>query len=329
MRADLLNVVAVYSNPRRFNSRLRLAKEFILRMLDLGITLTFVEHAFGERPFEFTDFNRNVNLVQVRGGANQEIWLKEALAKLGFQRIKDTQWKYAALIDADTGFQRHDIAIETLHMLQHHPVGQLFTNSIDLGPSGEVVANEWGNAVDRSFSAAWVEGQVLDEKGNYGGHTGRALLKNSETFDCRQHYGYAWGWRREAYDGTGGLIDWLVTGAADYNMAMGFAGMLKGDPNLSAGYNRRLGEFAARCDRVIKQDIGVVPGLLTHFWHGKKKNRFYISRADILTESKFDPDVDLAWDSQGLPFLCSDNRVLRDGLRRYNMARQEDSVDIE
>ena len=65
MRPDLLNVVAVYSNPRQYDSRIRLAKDFIPRMLDAGVSLTFVEHAFGDRPFEFDHIGPHVNLVQV------------------------------------------------------------------------------------------------------------------------------------------------------------------------------------------------------------------------------------------------------------------------
>ena len=47
MRADLLHVVAVFSNPRRYKSREQLARAFIAHMRDSGVRLTFVEHAFG------------------------------------------------------------------------------------------------------------------------------------------------------------------------------------------------------------------------------------------------------------------------------------------
>ena len=78
----------------------------------------------------------------------------------------------------------------------------------------------------------------------------------------------------------------------------------------------------------VRQDIGCVPGTILHGFHGSKKNRVYLSRKDILVESKFDPDRDLTYDWQGIPSLKGDNRLLRDGLRRLMVIRNEDSIDL-
>jgi hypothetical protein len=332
MRADLLHVVLVYSNPRRFQSRIRLLNETIESMRESGVRVTLVEHAFGERPFQF-ERNcpelRAVNHVQVRGGANQELWIKEALIKCGVRSLPH-DWKYLAWIDADCKFVRPDWAIEAVHMLQHYRVGQPWSHSIDLGPNGEVMRNEWGNDADRSFCAAWMAGDVEVYGEDYGKPPSRAMLQNPNKKDFRQHYGYAWCMRREAWDGIGGLPDWMVTGSADFHSALGFAGKLaKSEAYTSPGATRRLREFASRCHEHIRQDIGVVPGTLLHGFHGNKKLRYYLTRKEVLTESHFDPDVDLTWDSQGIPSLAGDNRLLRDGLRRMLMIRNEDDIRID
>ena len=333
MTPKLLHVVAVFSNPRRYASRERLARQFIAHMIASGVSLTFVEHAFGERAFTFSPEDADQqrwSLLQVRGGANQELWIKEALQKIGVRSLPQ-DWKYLALIDADISYVRHDWAIETLQMLQHYRVGQNWSHAIDLGPNGEVLRNEWGNDVDRSFAAAWLAGDVDEPSPGYGigQRQSRALLANKTAKDWRQHYGYAWAFRREAWDGIGGLPDWLVTGSADYHTALAFAGKLeRSDAYISRGATRRLQEFAARCDKYICQDIGCVPGTILHGFHGSKRNRFYLSRRDILIESKFDPDTDLTTDWQGIPSLAFDNRLLRDGLRRLMLARNEDSIEV-
>jgi hypothetical protein len=142
-----------------------------------------------------------------------------------------------------------------------------------------------------------------------------------------QHYGYSWAIRKDALKGIGKLMDWLIVGSADYHMALSFAGLrehIRGD--LTPGYQRRLREFWQRCDDHIRQDMGVLPGTIMHEWHGHKVNRFYIKRFDVLRESGFDPDVDLASDVNGLPTLVTDNRILRDGLRRYDSQRNEDAI---
>lgn len=332
MHSRLLHVVAVYNNPRRWQSRLRLLKEFIPHMLDSGVRLTLVEHAHGERPHEFDKADMpHVNLVQVRGGSNQEIWIKEALIKIGVRSLPH-DWKYLAWIDADVAFEHRAWASETVHMLQMYRVGQPWSHSVDLGPDRSILTNEWGHDVDRSFCAAWMAGDVDIPHDGYGPNqnaVSRALLVNRGRKDWRQHYGYAWAMRREAWDGIGGLPDWLVTGSADYHSALAFAGKLKSEAYLSPGCARKFAEFQRKVDYHIRQDIGCVPGMLIHGFHGSKKNRNYLSRSDILKESAFCPDADLTYDHQGIPMLSEerDNRILRDGLRRMNIIRYEDQGD--
>ena len=143
--------------------------------------------------------------------------------------------------------------------------------------------------------------------------------------DRRQHFGYSWAARRDVLQGIGGFMDWLVTGSADYHMALAFAGLTSriGEES-SAGYRRRIREFAARCNEFVKQDVGVVPGAILAHYHGPKAKRFYISRHAVMTSSGFDPDRDVSYGVDGLPHLVGDNRVLRDGLRRYFMRRNEE-----
>lgn len=332
MRADLLHVVLVYSNPRRFLSRTRLFLETIQFMLASGVRLTVVEHAFGDRPFELVRGSaemHDINLVQLRGGADQELWIKEALILAGVRSLPH-DWKYVAWIDADCTFVNKNWASEAVQLLQHYRVIQPWSHSIDLGPNGEVMTNEWGNDADRSFAAAWVAGDVSMTGENYGQQPSRAMLVNPGKKDWRSHFGYAWAMQRAAWDGIGGLPTWMVTGSADFHSALAFAGKLaKSEAYISPGSTRRLKEFCTRCDAHIRQDIGVCPGTLLHGFHGNKRLRFYLSRKDVLIESQFDPDQDLTFDYQGIPSLCGDNRLLRDGLRRMLMIRNEDDIRMD
>ena len=319
MRADLLHVIAVVNNPERWKSRVALYKKFAAHMADSGVHLITVEHAFGDRPFEVTDA-ANPDHVQVRGGRSQEIWMKEALVNVGIRQNltrRFPDWKYVAWVDADVQFLHPDWAAETIHELQHVAVCQPWTHCVDLGPQHQIIENENGKAVDRSFAAAYLAGE--------------AHLPGSQVYgkDCRQHYGYAWAATREAVDGIGGLMDWVVVGSADYYMANSFAGLAAtSDGRLPPGFARRLEEFHARAQRVVKRRLGVVPGTLVHGWHGPKRKRGYLSRDQILIDSNFNPDVDLAYDAAGLPYLCTDNYPLRDGMRAYFQSRNEDGVDV-
>jgi hypothetical protein len=338
MRADLLHVVGAYSNPRRYAVRPRLARQWISDTLDSGVRLTLVEHAFGDRPYEFSQAELPyVNLVQVRGGPEQELWLQHALYNRGFATLPDDA-RYVCWQDTDIKHLRADWAVETMHMLQHYRVGQTWTNCFDLDPCGNIAVDNWDNEVDRSFSAAWQAGEVGLAEGPYQPVVSRALLPDKRKRDWRVHTGYSWAMRRDALRGLGRLLDWMIIGSGDYHMAHGFAGNLRqmveqerqrGDAQTyGESYFRRLLQFCDLCDQSVKQDIGCVPGVIQHGWHGSKLLRFYGSREDVMRESRFDPDRDIAYDVHGLPYLCSDNRLLRDGLRRYNTRRNEDSIDV-
>ncbi|GBR01215.1 hypothetical protein [Acetobacter oeni] len=329
MLASQLHVVSVFSNNRQWQSRIRLLREYIPQMLQAGVTLTLVEHTIGERDFALNPDDpilRHVRLFQLRGDARHENWMKEGLVAYGVRMLPEDA-KYIAVIDADVFFQRPDWPLATLDMLQVHRVGQPWSYSIDLGPDQNPVPNEWGSTVDRSFCAAWLAGDVNVPTPDYSGQMtyGWGLDPNRKK-DTRAHCGYAWAYRLDVWNDIGGLPTWMVSGKADYVSAMAFAGKIPiTQLQETGGGARRLKRYAELCDEFVKQDIGVVGGMLMHGFHGSKRKRYYLTREDILRESQFDPDIDLGVDRHGLPFIVSDNRKLRDGLRRLSTVRDEDA----
>jgi hypothetical protein len=323
---DQLHVIAVVSNPVRFVSRYRLFRHFVDEMTRAGVHLTIVEHAFADRPFEVTS-PYNPDHVQLRGRDGYEIWLKESLINVGVRHLSKTRpnWRKMAWIDADVSFARPDWATETLYGLDHYPALQPWTYSVDMGPNFEPLVNEWGNDVDRSFCAAFLAGRFEPEEPY---RCVARPLRDSD--DWRSHYGYAWAIRRDAYEEIGGLIDWMVTGSADFHMSLGFAGILPGhiakhEAGMSAGYKARLEAFQARCDEVIRRNLGVIPGMLMHGFHGHKKDRGYLSRHDIIRATEFDPDHDLERDEWGVWKLTGNKPDLEYGLRAWFRQRNEDA----
>lgn len=335
IQASDLFLIGVYSNPNRYAVRPRLLRKWLPVAQRSGATVMVVEHAFGDRNYEFTEAEMpGVQLVQVRG--TQEHWLQYALYNLGISRLPDHA-RYVCVQDTDIAHMRPDWALETLHVLQHHKVCQTWSTAVDLDPTLSAQPNEHGNWVDRSFAAAWLAGDVDVGTGPYAPPYSRVMLPPKER-DWRSHTGYSWSFRREVITGLGRLPDWLIAGSSDWHMALGFSGRLRqmcmeelangGAAKYSQGYYDRLIQFADACDKHVGMDIGCVPGLLVHDWHGSKKLRFYGARERILTEGKFDPIAHLVYDTNGLPTLSTNNTALREGLRRYSKARNEDSVDI-
>lgn len=305
---ETLFVIAVVSNPVRYASRYRLYKEFVERMQKTkNVILIQVEHAFGDRPHEVT--SKDKHHLQLRGGHEYELWIKEGMVNAGIKHLTAIypNWKYVAWVDADISFDDEDWAMETIHALQHYSIVQPWSKSVDMGP----------DAKEEIHAASSFMHDYLNE-----------IEKKWAPKDEKWHPGYAWAARREAIEDLKyKLIDWCVLGAADHHMAWAFVGDIwKGvHGEMGSSYMRKAAEFQNLCDLHIKQNVGYVDGTIRHYWHGPKKKRYYVERWDILVKNRFDPDKDMALDKWGVPFLTGNKPKLRDGIRRYFRARDEDS----
>jgi hypothetical protein len=97
-------------------------------------------------------------------------------------------------------------------------------------------------------------------------------------------------------------------------------------PDVHPKYKEQVLEWQDRAERYIKHDVGYMAGLITHGYHGKKSNRGYNSRWQILVKHQYDPTVDAYKDSQGLVQLWTEDLKLRDDLRKYFRSRHEDDT---
>jgi hypothetical protein len=301
----LLDVVAAYSNPVRWESRLRLTLEFIERMLNTrGVRLTMVECAHGERHFELPE-HRGMNLVRVR--QRSMLWNKENLLNIGIARLPDN-WSYVAWLDADIMFRDPHWAGETIHALQHYDVIQPWSDAYDLGPKGEHVGG-W-----KSFCYQHRRGFRVNCR------TGDGYVFG--------HPGYAWAARRRALDAVGGLIDTGILGAGDHHMAyslIGRGGETTSKDKLPATYMAPILRWQAFAEEAIQRNIGYLRGTLEHFWHGPKPDRRYVDRWKILIRNQFDPAIDLRRTTRWVYELAGNKPQLRDDLDAYFRQRNEDS----
>jgi len=320
---EQLYVITPVTNPQRYGSRWRLHEQFAEECRAHGVTLVTVEAAFGARDHEVTvpqnGFDQGssnlVNHYQFR--TRDELWLKENLINLGVQRLPP-DWKYVAWVDGDLSFVRKDWAVETIHQLQHFHIVQMFQTAIDLGPT-EQAFNMYNG-----FGYSFVEGlpAFTVSSNNYYG-----VQQNGKYW----HPGYAWAARREAFEDLGGLLDFAIMGAADHHMALSLIG--HAEKSLPGGVNRNYRDLVFnwqdRATRHIRKNIGYVPGTILHHWHGKKKDRRYIDRWEFIKKWNFDPTVDIKRDYQGLWQLSDQGLRMRNDLRSYFRARNEDSIDFD
>jgi hypothetical protein len=303
---DNFYVVTVISNPVRYDTRYELFEQFIQHMNESGVKVMVVEVAHGNRAFKVTTPDNPLN-IQLR--TNAELWHKENMINIGISRLPGN-WEYVAWIDADISFTRKDWAAETVQQLQHYQMVQLWDSAVDLGPNHETISTS------TSFGYYYAKGIPM--------------AINWKKYYSFGHPGFAWAARREALNSVGGLIDRAILGAADHHMAWALIGDgQKTYPGfVTDAYKNIVLNWQQKAVTHIKKNIGYVPGTILHYWHGKKKDRAYVDRWEILHKYPFDPMIDLKRDCQGL-FQLEDNKIeLRDAIRRYFRQRNEDSIDL-
>lgn len=313
MRSDLLDVVAVYANPIRWQNRKACHDAFEQHMLNSGVRLTTVECAYGERPWELPD-HPHINRVRVR--SKTLVWNKECLTNIGITRLPH-DWRYLGWIDADLTFRKASWASDAAHALQQYDVIQPWSDAYDLGPNGEHLQ------AHRSFCRQFWHNEPVTADGPTWWTFDRGPYHYA-------HPGYAWCATRQAIDWVGGLIETAAAGSGDHHMAMAMVGKgRRSAPRTVADtYLRPILKWEERAVRHINGNIGFTWGTIEHSWHGRKSDRRYIDRWSILTKHKFCPDNDLKRNSWGVLELSGGKPELRRDLDHYFRQRNEDANSI-
>jgi hypothetical protein len=290
-----------------------------------GAILYTIEAALGDRDFVVTSPDNPFD-IQLRTW--HEIWFKEALINVAVTRLP-WNWKKVAWIDGDVQWARTDWADETRHLLEHYPLIQMWSHLHDLDQNYELIGTI------RSFADVWLEfGDMPPEQIPIGGNGGSYYM-DAKRRGLRRGYpgapGLAWACRREWWDQMGGLIDYQLCGAGDWYMAHAMCGKLRPilrNPDERLSLMMLEWEERARRgkwhERPLMGNLGVLKGVVLHYFHGRKTHRRYQTREQILRRNGYNPDLDLKRDYQGLYQLTDRVPQLRRDLQRYFRERNED-----
>ena len=302
---DKLHVITVISNPCNYNIRYKLAKEFIERMnLENNILFYVVELTYGSQPFMVTNFENKKHL-QIRTNSHP-LWHKENLVNLGIKYLLPTDWKAVAWIDSDIEFENPHWVEDTLKILNNgNDFIQLFTHAIDMDDKNEII---------NTFTGFGYQYCKKFKKG---------LDKNY------WHPGFAWSCNRKAYDKIGKLFDEAILGSGDNIMSHCF--IKKGEKSLKKGmsdeYIKYVESYQSKFEGL---NVGYIPGNIRHYFHGKKENRNYYGREDILINNQYNPHTFIIYDNVGL-IRPSNNcpKKFLDEIMNYFQSRNEDELISE
>jgi hypothetical protein len=267
-----------------------------------------------------------INHVGVR--AKTLLWNKECLINLGVRDMARNfpDWRYVAWCDGDIRFRKPDWAIETLHALQQYEVVQPWVDAYDLGPHDEHIQ------AHKSFCHEWWTNGTRSVCPR-----GPMWWKFAGGPYDYPHSGYAWAATRHAYEWLGGLFELAVMGSGDHHMAYAMIGRAEysvpGLPGTKSGvtpsYWKHLKRWQDRAVHHVNFNIGFVPGTIEHYFHGKKTDRKYMDRWQMIIEHQFDPDMDIKPNAWGVLELAGNKPGLQHDLDAYFRLRNEDVNSLQ
>jgi hypothetical protein len=296
-----LNVILVISNPCLYAKRYILLKEFLKRMEEEenNVIIYIVELAYKDQKFIVTDKN-NKNHLQIR--TDTPIWHKENMINIGVKKLLPQNWKAFAWIDADIEFESNTWALDTLKILNGcKDIVQMFSHAVDMDK------DESNLNIFNSFGYSFSKNKTYTTKGiDYW------------------HPGFAWAITRKAYEKIGGLYDIGILGSGDNIMALSLINKCKNITN--SKYDNDYNESMLNYQKKTKKlRLGYVPGVIRHHYHGKKVNRKYVERTEIIIKYQYSPKKHLKYDSNGILIPTEDfNDEFKNDIMQYFIDRKED-----
>ncbi len=302
-------IIACYFNPGRYVTKKFNFDMFVSKLGRHARDLLVVEMAPEDGEFELGD---DLNVIRVRG--DSFIWQKERLHNLAIANLPAGYTKVAWL-DCDLLFEEPEWLDRTSGALEHFALVQPYDRLVRL-PKGHFQyqgVGQDGQSVVESFAAAFARDPSLAHEAPYQSH-GRV--------------GGAWAARRDLLESCG-LYDACLTGSGDHLMAHAFAGALN-SPCIPAmigsghAYAAHFTRWATKFNRVAQGNIGHVPGLVLHLWHGAMADRRYRLLNQQFKAFDFDPNRDLRLSMSGTWEWADAPANLRAWSRDLFLSRNED-----
>jgi hypothetical protein len=300
---DKLHMIIVLSNASGFNSRFKLAHDFIDRISkNKDINLYIVELIYPGGKYSITENNKK-NHLQLY--AETPLWHKENLVNIGVRNLLPENWKAFCWCDADIEFDSPHWVDDTLKILNGtRDIIQNFSHCLDMDANKDVM---------KTYASS---GFQYTKRRKFFLH-GRNYM-----FDF--HPGYCWSMTRSAYEKIGGIYEYAILGSGDSIMALSFIGngILSLNEANTDEYKKSVKDFEKLSTNL---KFGYCPGIIRHHFHGNKKNRQFATRWKILINHKFNPYTFLTKDCNGL--LIPTEKFpedLKKDIKKYFDDRKED-----
>jgi hypothetical protein len=219
------------------------------------------------------------------------LWHKERLLQLGVAWLPDTidgvLW-----IDADVVFERRNLRDCVEEVLAKVPICQPWSEARYLNAAGQPMNGpiDVRKAANPDFSQWALEVPRFLQWSMAAENTGRMAGAKI----VPSHPGLAWAARREWFAAIG-IYQHNMAGSGDLTCCEGFWGRhdLQDRRHYSQAQWAHVLAWCAKCFGWVKGQVGYVPGVLRHLWHGSLRRRMYHEREVMVEQLGLDPERDL------------------------------------
>jgi hypothetical protein len=318
-------VVSCFFNPSGSLRKVKNFNRFLEGMDACGVRCLVVELAFGSSPHQL---EREKDTIQLR--SNDVMWHKERLLNIAIEQLLSESYQNIAWLDGDIQFEEPDWPQAIVQTLEEYKLCQVFSEaSIRAHPTGAPVV---GSSAVKYFEDA---GGILYSQRRRGlADVLRGRLRGGLP-------GFGWAARAEVLEKVLLFENALVGGGDKLILAASLEKDLSnerlaqlsqsrircaecGHRNRSDAYTRCFMDWARRWSAAVDSEVGYAPLHIRDMYHGKRSDRGYLKRHDILLRHDFDPATDLAVSGDGGLQWTSDKPDLHREVEAYFLSRRED-----
>jgi hypothetical protein len=319
-----LAVVSCFFNPSRSQRRVRNFKKFYAGVQSTGVHCLVVELVFGSSAFQLED---GENAIKLR--TDGVMWHKERLLNIGIKQLLFQGYKKIVWLDGDITFDNKDWPRLVADKLNSVNLCQVFGTVVITGP--ENCCPEVGTSGVKYFLekkhlykqspvnlSGLMRGRLRGGQSGFGWAARAEVLKKQLLYD-------------KAIVGGGDKLIFAASLAADRSdrrfqaLTHSSVACEKCDhQNQSAAYTRYYLDWAECWAAAVDNKVGYVDLQIRDMYHGRREDRKYHERREILYRHQFDPAHDLSTDEMDCLAWGSDKQDLHRDVESYFLARRED-----
>ncbi len=307
---DKLAIVSCFFNPSNSKQRTNNFNKFLKAVEHAGVHTLVVELAFGSRDFEI----EHEHMIRLR--SNSIMWHKERLLNIGIKQLLNQGYEKIAWLDGDITFLNPNWPWLISAQLEINRLCQVFNHAHIKVMDGSTIHKT-------SAMKRFQQSSVRLKDGKITGQTGFGWAARSEVLQQVLLYD-------KAIIGGGDKMIFMASVVNntqhEYLKELTYSHTACekcGHRNMSPPYTADYLAWAQKWGRAVDQQVGYVDMEIEDMFHGKRSDRKYMSRRNILFRHKYDPENDLSVDDDGCFKLSGNKQELSKDLHSYFLSRRE------